>query len=784
MKNIAYALRYLMKTTGSNIIRIISVTLGLAIGLLVFSYVAFEASFDRFMPDRERIYQIWSNYNVDGLQGNSSQLYGTIAPAVMEEFPQVEAATRYIAVGDRTIAYDESDFEYRGLFADSLFFDVLDYGVIVGDPRRILADRSQVMLSESTAKAIFGDRDPIGEVITMKVARDYPLTVAGIFRDIPRNTQISKFDMIFSFELASDFFYTGWRGGDSFQTFIKLRKGSRIEEVEADMDRFIDKYGLRDMMAEWNMTYFFTPLEKSYKTSMEETDLAPIIIAIGLLTLFIAAMNYILVSISLLFKRGKTMAMLKCNGAARRDIFGIFMYETLFILLISVLLSVPIIFSFDGMLTGLADISVADLFTWDRIWAPALVITGMFAFTGIVTSNIFASVPVTIAFRGSFTGQSWWKKILLFIQLTVVTLAVTLLFISLRQFNLLSDGDYGYNKEKLLFTSFVGTPAQQQAIKDELAAMPEVISVGAGDNMPIWGYSGQPAFDENTKELLFSCRYGLMDHNYIPTMEMALVEGRNFTADDGGDKVIVNEEYVRLRGWPEGTAIGRNIVDENGPDPTLYTVTGVIKDFWMSYGGQILPIVYHNSREYFYREDANYRSGYVMIRVNEVTPETIAGIERKLETFFPGKNTKVESFDYYFQQNISSPKIIRNLTLIASITMLLIALTGLVGYVNDEINRKSKQIAIRKVNGATRSDIIKLIARDAAIITLPAVIAGGVCAYFLGKGMLATFAQKTPLHWWVFVLGALAVAAVVFAVELIRTWKIAGSNPIDMIKTE
>ncbi len=783
MKNIGYALRYLVKTLGSNIIRIISITLGLSIGLLVFSFVAFEASFDRFIPDKERVYQIWNNYNIDGMQGNSSQLYGTIAPAVMEEFPQVEAATRYIVVGN-SIVYGESTFSCKGLYADSMFFDVLDYGVIIGDPRKILADRSQVMLSESTSKAIFGDRDPIGEVITMKATKEYPLTVAGIFRDIPRNTQIDKFEMICSFELASDFFYTGWNGGDSFDTFIKLRKGSRIEEVEADMDRFIDKYGMRDMMAEWNMKYFFTPLEKSYKTSMEETDLAPIVIAIGLLTLFIAAMNYILVSISLLFKRGKTMAMLKCNGATRKDIFGIFMYETLFILLISLLLSVPIIFSFDGMLVNLAEISVKDLFTWDRIWAPGLVIIGMFAFTGIVTSNIFAAVPVNIAFRGSFTGRSWWKKILLFIQLTVVTLAVTLLFISLRQFNLLSNGDYGYNKDNLLFTSFVGTPAQQQTIKDELSAMPEVVSVGAGDSMPIWGYSGQPAFDENTKELLFSCRYGLIDYNYIPTREMSVVEGRNFTSDDGGDKVIVNEEYVRLRGWPEGTAVGRNIIDEDGPNPVLYTVIGVIRDFWMQYGGQILPIVYHNTKEYFYKEEARYRSGYVMMRVNKVTPETISGIERKLEAFFPGSETKVQSFDYYFQHNISSPKIIRNLTLMASIAMLLIALTGLVGYVNDEINRKSKQIAIRKVNGARRKDILSLIARDAAIITLPAVIAGGVCAYLLGKGMLATFAQKTPLHWWIFVLGALIVAGIVFAVEFIRTWKIAGSNPIDMIKTE
>ena len=784
MKNLIYALRYLLKTKGGNLIRIISVTLGLAIGLLVFSFVAFEGSFDRFIPDKERVYQIWNNYNVDGMQGNSSKLFATIAPAVMEEFPQVEAATRYIGIGNSPIEYDESTFTYRGLYADSMFFDVLDYGVTVGDPRKALADRNQVMLSESAAKGIFGDRDPIGEVIIMKSNRNYPLTVAGIFKDIPRNTQIDKFDMIYSFELASDFFYTGWRGGDSFDTFIKLRKGARIEEIEADMDRFIDKYDLRDMMAEWNMTYFFTPLEKSYKTSMEETDLAPIVIAIGLLTLFIAAMNYILVSISMLFKRGKTMAMLKCNGATRKDIFGIFMYETMFILIISVILSVPIIFSFDGMLTSLAEISVSDLFTWDRIWAPALVIIGMFAFTGIVTSNIFASVPVSIAFRGSFTGRSWWKKILLFVQLTVVTLAVTLLFISLRQFNLLSNGDYGYNKDNLLFTQFVGTPAQQQTIKDELSAMPEVVSVGAGDGMPIWGYSGQPAFDENTRELLFSCRYGLIDYNYIPTMEMILVEGRNFNSDDSGDKVIVNQEYVRLRGWPEGTAVGRNIIDHDGPDPTLYTVIGVIRDFWMQYGGQILPLVYHNTKEYFYKEEANYRSGYVMMRVNKVTPETIAGLTAKMDSFFPGKEIKVESFDYYFQQNISSPKIIRNLSLIASVAMLLIAFTGLVGYVNDEINRKSKQIAIRKVNGAQRKDIILLIARDAAIITIPAVIAGGVCAYFLGKGMLTTFAQKTPLHWWIFVLGALAVAAVVFTVELIRTWKIAGSNPINMIKTE
>lgn len=781
MKNITYALRYLAKSIGNNITKVISLTLGLAVSLLVFSYVTFEASYDRFMPDKERIYQLWLNIDLDGLKDVSSMMMAPIAPTLKEEIPAIEAATRY-KDWNASLFYDNEPYSARGVMVDTMFFDVLDYGVLRGDPRKIFADKNLAMISESFAKTVFGDKDPVGEVI--KYNNERPFTVAGVFRDIPKNTQLGKFDALISFDLAPDFgFYTGWDGGDSFPTFVKLKKGARIEDAEALMGDFLDRHKLTEMFDKWNMTIFFAPLTKSRTTGNPTQNLALILMIVAFVTLFIAAMNYVLISISMLMKRGKTMAMLKCNGAARKDIFAISMWETVFVMLVSLILVVFIIFAADNTLKNLADISAVDLFAWERIWSPLLVILVAFALAAVIPARIFAAVPVSTAFKGGSYSKQWWKKALLFVQLVIVTLVITFLLVSIKQFNHIAKGDYGYNHKELIYTSFTGTPLQLETYKNELRAMPDIESVGAGYSLPIWGYSGQPAYDEVSGELLFSARTELIDYNYIPAMEMKILAGRNFAIDEGGDKGIINRMYAEMRGWTPEEAVGKHLSNQ-GAGGDIYTVIGVVEDFWIGYGNEVMPILFHNTNERLTNEEGNYRSGYVMMRLNNTSPEVIGRITEKVQSFNPTKEVSVKSYGDLVHESLWMVRLFRNIMLLVSAITLFIALMGLIGYINDEVNRRRKEIAIRKVNGADRRDVIMLIARDAAIIAVPAVVVGIAGSYFLGRMLMTLFIQKAPLNWWVFVLGALIILAVVYAIELIRTWRISGSNPVDFLKSE
>ena len=788
MNNFTYALRYLFKSRGNNLTRIISLALGLLVGLLMFSYITYDLTYDRFIPDRERVYQMWYT---SGMVGMSEYLYAPIAPALKEEMPQVEAATRLMLHGADAFYYGDNYIDGRLLSVDTSFFDVLDYGVVKGDPHEIFRDARNIMISESFAKKLFGGKDPVGEILMRR--NRVPFTVMGVFRDIPNNTHLGKFDVLGSFEaVINDGYGTGWLGGDMYPTYIKLHEGGDIAEIEAQLGGFFERHGLGDSLKEWQQTYFFVPVTKSQTTGNGLVEIAMLLALIAFVTLFIACMNYVLISISMLLKRGKTIAMLKVGGAKKKDIFSIFLWETLLIVLVALALAVLIILCFEKQLESMIQIPIAELFAWERIWAPSLVILGIFLIAGIVPSRIFASIPVSIAFRGTPASRRRWKQTLIFIQMVCVTFVVVFLIINARQYNHISTADYGYNRYNLALTSLRGTTDAIASYKSELMSIPQVEGVGIGYDLPIWNFSGQPAFDDITGELLFSCRYGVIDHDYIPVMGMEIVDGRNFTAEDAGDKVIVNEKYVEMRGWTD-SPIGKHISDS--PDqghagltgvvlPDGYTIIGVVKNFWTADTGYIPPLVYHNTKEILTSPDRQYNSGYIMIRLGDTDSGTKEMLTQKIKSFYDVQHFEVLFYETLVDERIYYEKQFRDTMILVSLVTLFIAIMGLVGYLGDEIRRRSKEIAIRRVNGAARGDIIKLIARDAALVTLPAVAVGLVGAWLLGSIWMQSFQHKAGLPWWVFVCGGAAVILIVYVTELAKTWRTAGSNPVKMIKNE
>ncbi len=779
LNSFRYAFRYLFKSRGNNITRIISLSLGLFIGLLIFSYVTHDLSYDRFIPERGRIYQMWNNTEKGGMREG---LFAPIAPAMREEMPQIEVSTRLMQRGTEAFYYGESYYDGRLLSVDTCFFDVLDYGVVKGDPHEIFRNANNIMISESFAEKIFSGKDPVGEILL----RDnrLPFTVMGIFRDIPRNTHLFQFDVLGSFEaVAGDGYDTEWGGSDNYPTYIKLREGTDIAQVEAQLDGFFDRHGMTGKMKEWNQTYFFVPLVDAYTTGNTILQIAMLLSLIVLLTLFIACMNYVLISISMLMKRGKTIAMLKVNGAKKMDIFSIFLWETLLIVLVASAFAAFIVLCFDEQLESMTMIPIAELFAWERIWAPLLVIFGVFLFVGIVPSRIFASIPVSIAFRGIPANRRRWKQTLIFIQLVCVTFVVSFLVINIRQYNHLSNSDYGYDRQDLAVTSLIGTIDAITAYKSELMSMPEVEGIGIGYHLPIWNLGGQPAFDEITGEYLFPCSYSIIDHEYIPVMGMEIVDGRNFVAEDAGNKVIVNEKYVEMRGWTD-SPIGKHITNDDDPAFPGYTIVGVVKNFWTGDSGRIPPLVYHNTGEFLTDSERQYNSGYMMIRLNRVDTGTKDILTQKINSFYKAQHFEVMIYEALVDERIIFERQFRNAMILTSLVTLFIALMGLIGYLSDEIRRRSKEIAVRRVNGAGRGDIILLIARDAAIVTLPAVIVGIVGSYFAGSVWMQMFQQKAGLPWWIFACGGVAVILIVYVTEFVKTWRAAGTNPVKMLKSE
>lgn len=754
MKNAIYSFRYLLKARGSNITRTISLALGLIVGITIFSYVNYQLTYNRNFPDKERIYQMFTWYNATGLEGASDYLTAPVAPAMAEEIPQIESATRFLNNSPECIR-NEYVFKLKGVAADTCFFDVLDYGVILGNPKEILRAPGKVMLSQSAAGKIFEGEDPIGKILEISGKE---VVVSGIFSDPPLNNNLGELEIITP--LAEFNPGTYFDSQDSYPTYIKIKPETRITDVEAQLPGFWERHEYTKEMEQYKQSFYFVPLTRSNLVWI--SDIIYMLSAIALLTLFISCMNYILISLSALVERNKTIAMLKCSGAEKADIFRMFLWETLLITLFASLVAALIIISFKAQFENVLGYKLKDIFAFERIYTPFLVIAGTCILAGLIPAKLFSSVPLSAAFRGSFNSRRIWKKGLLFLQITCVTFVIILLQVINLQYHRLKSGDPGYKYEKLLHCSLSVDNKSYQTLFQELRSLSQVESAALSWSIPVYGYSGTPLQDIETDQLLFSCRFDYIDAAYLPLMEIPLTEGENFRADSPETDIIVNENFVKNLGG-SGSPVGKNVKFSSSQ---IFTIRGVVKDFQMEAShGIIQPLVFYNQNHWF-GKDTTAKYAILHIKLKEMGDAGIEAVTHTIGRLIQPGKTEVTSFKESRNRALRYERSYKNIILTVSLFTFFILLLGLTGYISDEIRRRRKEIAIRKVNGAALKDICSLFFKDFSRILFPAVITGLASGYYISVVWLRQYAIKISLSAWIFMAGGFFVIAVVYLVIL------------------
>jgi putative ABC transport system permease protein len=780
-----YALRYILKGRGNNATRIISLTLGLLAGLLVFSYVNYEFSFDKFYPDADRIYKIYYSSSAKGFEGMSSQTNAPLAPALAKDFPQVSSGTRFLGPSDDYIKYGENVYTFNVLLADTSFFDVFGFNIIKGDPHSVLAAPDNIMISRSALSKMFGDGDPMGKVV--KDGQGKAFTVAGIFEDIPSNCHIGKFDIIVPFEKNTGNIYTGWFGGDSFPAYIKIARGSSIKDVEKQLPEIEKKYGIDRELNEFKMKIVFVPVGKVNITASRKS-LMSVLLAMGLLTLLVACFNYVLISISSMMKRSKTIAMLRCSGARKSDIFSIFLYETFILLLISMALAFMFIFMQQDQVRYISKFTASELFSLKSIWIPVAVISLAFLAGGLIPARLFSGVSLQAAFRGMREHNNKWKKALLFVQIICTTITFLMLIVSVLQFRSMKYGDIGFDHHNIVMARVVVNPWNSRTLMEEIKKIPNVAGAGWCENSPLQGWSGQPCYDENTHKMLFSSRYELIDDNYVDVLGLKMLAGKNIRFDGDVLHVLVNKKYADMRGWTPQQAAGHIITDSSYPGERVYTIAGVVSNIRVV-DGIYLPAVFHNFKEFYMNSEGKSLRGIkkgmemlCLIRLRRMDSGTISSIRELLKNYKSYDGYHIGVLDDTVTDNLQDISRYRNLFYLVCIIVVLLTLMGLLGYINDEIRGRSREIAIRKVNGAGPADIISLLLRDITMITIPAVVAGLAAGYFLIAKFLENFTNKINTGWWIFLISAAVVLILIYAAEYIATIGTVNSNPADTIR--
>ena len=766
MKQIYYVIQTLLRGRGSNIIKIISLGLSLTMSILLFSRVAYEQSFDTCYKDYDNLYQIWSVFTVKGEKyPPQEQNCGPVAGAILENFPeQVEAATSTCYWKNSPLYNGNIRLDEKKIVADSLFFQTMGIEVLSGNPVKDLQQPDVIFLSDRFAKKIFGGEDPVGKTINYNHEKDF--MVKGTYKALPANATVNPEAVISMPTLwneGSGGNYS-WQGGDSYPEYIRFRPGADKSVVNARIDAMIEKYRPEEGKTKYGYTAVVKPIRDTYRNYESVKRMRNIMSVLGFAILFIAALNYVLISISSLTYRAKAVGVHKCNGASGGKIFGMFLLETGIIIVVALLLMALVLLNFREFFEDTAAAKLSLLLAPERIWVPLTVIGVLFIVGGVLPGRLFARIPVSQVFRRYTEGKKGWKRPLLFIQFAGVAFISGLMCVVMAQYQYVLNKDMGYNPQRLaLANAYWNKEKECDAAFQFFKGLPYVEAVTSANNTPISGYSGSMIRDESGNALFSTRACYYMREDYPAMMGMTFKTGRMARTED---EVIVNETFADMMHWGND-AVGRT-VDVDGT--AQMKVVGVLKDFQIEdFTADKMPFVARYNK---------YFVGTIHVRLKEPFVRNLQQLNKDVADAFHNQTIDFIGYEKKITDSYNSVRVFRNATLMAAITMFFVMLMGLIGYTADEVRRRSKEIAIRKVNGAEASSILELLSKDILVVALPAVILGSLASWYINGVWMEQFAEQIPLGWIVYLL------VIIVGCVLWKSWRIANENPVNSIKSE
>lgn len=772
MRQIYYSIRTLLRERGSNLIRVISLSLGLTIGILLFSQIVFELSYENCYPEAERLAMVRAqitNLSTGEIMGDDGTNYdytvfAPTANAVAESMPEeVEYASCVLPEREYNIYYEEkllSDVDY--IYVDSCFFQVFGIPLLKGNLKDLIIPGS-VFVSERFARETFADEDPVGKILSADKQNTF--TIRGVYKDVPENTMLTHDFVVSIYNNGGYQAGNGWNGNDVFYTFLRLRRESDMDKVNDNIQRVIEKY-TETTIDDWKMDYSIIPLVKRHLDSPDVQKRLVIYGFLGFAIFFVAIMNYMLISIATLSRRAKSVGIHKCSGASSTNIFSMFLAETGILVILSVLLSFLLIFNAREMIEDLLSVRLSSLFTWGTLWVPLLTILVLFVLAGGIPGRLFSRIPVTQVFRRYTDGKKGWKRSLLFVQFTGVSFVLGLLLVTLLQYGHLMNRDMGIDVTGLTEAESWLPKERVEHIKDELRRQPMVEGVTVATHSVLGQYWTRGLMSNDGKRLA-TLNFNYCHYNYPEVMGIKIIEGTPMKK--GGD-LLVNEELVRLMRWTDG-AVGKRVNNVAG------TVVGVFRDIRNeSFYAAQSPIILIGTEE-----QANHTFD---VRLKEPFDENLKRLNEYMEKTFPDVSLHFMSVDHMVKDLYKDVYRFRNSVWITSCFILLIVIMGLIGYVNDETQRRSKEIAIRKVNGAEAFHVLRLLTRDILYVSVLSILIGTAVSYFAGRAWLDQFAEQIELNPLLFIGTALSIQLLIIVCVVLKAWHIANENPVNSIKNE
>ena len=766
MKQIYYAIQNIIRGRSSTFIKVVSLSLGLFFSIILFAMVGVQLGYDSFYWENEDIHVVETAW--DSGQGLEYKNYFCMYPTaktLMEHFPeQIESATVISSFAPPVLQHGKEEIRLSLIQSDSLFFQTMGVPLVAGNALDLHAPDA-LFLSEAMAKRIFGSENAMGK--TLRWQNQYDLIVKGIFADMPRNVTIyAEAVLSINHPWLKDGIRS-WMGGGNFPTFVRLKKDADMEYINQRINPIIDNYlGSTDFYKSGSVKKVeisLTPL-KGYNLKQESNKATVITnIILGLVLLLTAAFNYALISISSLSHRAKAIGVHKCSGAETPHIFGMFLWETLLLTGISVLIAIFLILNFRELIQA----PFETMFALNNLWAPGMAIGLIFILGCILPGKLFSSIPVTQVFRQYTEGKKRWKYPLLFVQFVGTAFLFGFVTVIYLQHHYVVSKDMGYDMDRVVA---VQHPFENPTnTMSNIRNLPYVEGVGVSMQSLLYygGTVGVQVYQPNDGKK-FNSRIAQYNDDFCRFMNIRLKAGRYHT---NANEILVNPAFVKAMGWTSD-GIGE-VVEGEG------TVTGIVD---MEYPNE------SNDFPYMVWWISNETTGYrimLHVRLKEPFEENFLRLNEEMKNLYPNNTPVFTSYEKELQSSFETIQMFRDSILIASIAILIITLMGLIGYTNDEVCRRSKEIAIRKVNGAEVTDILKILCRDISIIALPAVILGTLLSKIISEAWVtSSFNDILTISPLIYIgVGMVAIAFIVGTV-VVKSWRVANENPVISIKSE
>ncbi|MBN2409423.1 MAG: ABC transporter permease [Candidatus Aminicenantes bacterium] len=766
------AWRNLKKYKLFSFINIAGLAVGMACCILIFLWIRDELSFDTFHPNHERLFR--TVLLQEGTWITSSGW--ALAPTLKREFPEIEKATRF-AGRNVLFTFEDKSLYKRTAFVDPDFLEMFGFPLLEGNPGGVMAVNQSAVITEATARAVFGNSDPLGKTVNLNNGQ-FQVTVTGIIKDPPENSTL-RFDALVPARILGEEVDTDW--SYESQCFVLLAKNSSLKEVQGKIAPVVMKY---DQRVNTERRLDLEPLTRIHLHNLGGGGpvlYVYIFSTIAVFILLMACINFMNLATARAGKRAKEVGLRKVVGARKSDVIRQFFGESLLHACLALVAAVALVLLVLPAFNNLAEKSLTMSFTRDSAFLLALL--GITLVTGLVSGSYPALLlssfqPAKVLKSASLSGssKSRLRKSLVVVQFSIAVVLIIGTAAVYKQLNFIRTADLGYSRHHVLTVPMnrVILP-RYQSFKDELLRQTSVVNVTAANSRPTWVGNINPVYWEGrSAEQYETMNFVATDHDYIKTFEMEIVAGRDFSRkfSTDVDNYIVNEAAVRKMGLQDPVGKLFSIWEYRG------TIIGVVKDFHnRPLSQEITPMVITLR--------SNWAPAVIFVRIRpENIARTVDQIRGTWSQFAPGQPFEPAFLDENFEDLYRSDRrmgiVFQNFAALA----IFISCLGIFGLAAFTAEQRTKEIGVRKVLGASTAGILSLLSREFLLLVTVANLIAWPSGYFLTTRLLRNYAYRTDMTAWVYLGAGILAYLVALLTAGYQAFKAARTEPVKALRFE